>query len=106
MIVVYDKETRAIVYTIEDAAHHSRDNLNENEEMIITRDGSVRTNTHRVSNGMIMCKTEQEIMAEAWMRNKQESSAMERLQSQEVDLIERLDALRRRLAQLERTEFG
>lgn len=102
MIVVYNKETGDIIFTIENAMTYDRNDLSENEELIITSDESVRTTTHKVINGKVVQKTEQEINTELEARKQQQLLAMEQLQSQEKALFERLDELERRLVKLEK----
>ena len=110
MIVVYNKETGDIMFTIENAMTYDRNDLSENEELIITSDESVRTTTHKVINEKVVQKTEQEINAELEARKQQQllamnqlkSLAMNQLKSQEKALFERLDELERRLVNLER----
>lgn len=104
MIVVYDKHTGRIAYTIEDATTYDRNGLGENEDMIITEDESVRANTHKVADRRLVRKSNEEIEAELQARNKQERLVMEQLQAREVELIERLEEAERRLAQLEGKE--
>jgi len=101
VIVVYEKHTGNIAYTIEDAMAYDRDRLAEGEDMIVTEDGSVRANTHKVVERRLVRKSNEEIEAELRGRSEQERLAVEKLQAHEVDLLERLEEAERRLAQLE-----
>lgn len=97
MIVVYDKDTGEIAYTIEGVMVCDDNNLSANEGVMTTADESIRCNTHKVVNGHVKRKSNAEIEIEAQALSEREALALENSES----LIEKLNSIESRLTQLE-----